>query len=641
MSKSYWMKEQNGNFSNNQEDTFDPTNRYIGIRLQQGVPLLDRDWNELEDIRRYEELILREKYIGNGTPDDGFKISAFDPPASDFKISAGRCIVDGFEAVNEPDTDDYARSYLDQKDKVPLTPLSEGGRTDIVYLDVWIGEITGREVPDLKNSDVNDIVTCVRHKVEWRVRVDEGGEGYDKKECHHYYDLAEIKWKDGNIIEVEDLMTTKLKLTSVKAELKEVRSTSASKDELEEVRQATVNRWIEGGEIEYERSEKEYKSKISEMLCIIGGQEIKFDKATSSGEIKEDENFVVLARANGSKKEIEFIVTRKNLLEWLNSWTFEKWMQEKEEDYTEPVLKSAFSLPLYFFETVGAKEFKKTDLRHHGDLDTWLTELAGRLDAPERRMCRVPLLQQTIFGRAVPVETVSVGPNPSGVAFDGAHIWVSNSGDNSVSKININTNDVVESVSVGSLPHGVAFDGAHIWVSNPGDHSVSKININTNDVVESVSVGRLPHGVAFDGAHIWVANSGDYSVSKININTNDEVASVSVGTNPRGVAFDGAHVWVFNSGGNSVSKININTNDVVASVSVGTNPKGVTFDGAHIWVSNSGDNSVSKININTNDVVASVSVGTNPRGVAFDGAHIWVINYVDNSVSKILRGDLR
>ena len=736
MSKSYWMREQKGNFSKEGKDTFDPRKRYVGIRLQQGVPLLDRDWNELEDIRRYEELMLRKWYVGNGTPDNGFRISAYGPPSNNFRIAAGRCIVDGFEAVNDPENEgDYLftldagfekdlnkegivseelkdvfedkryplsynarirkrkenewvvtdkgnkRKFIVKKEEElkvyevakyilgeALNPPSEGVRKDTVYLDIWIEEVTSEEDPVLKNPDVNNIETCVRHKLEWCVRVYEGSKRYDKEEYHHYYNLAEIKWEDGKIKEVKDLRTIKLTLTSIK-------------DELEYVRQATVNRWIKGGEIEYERNEKEYKSNISEMLCIISGQEIKFDEAESGGEIKEDEHFVVLARANGSKKEIEFIVTRKNLLEWLNSWTFEKWMQEKEEDYTEPILKSAFSLPLYFFETVGAKEFKKTDLRPHVVLDTWLTELAGRLDAPERRMCRVPLLQQTIFGRAVPIATVPVGGLPSGVAFDGAHIWVTiprddrvskidittnevvatvsvgiypqdvafdgthiwvtNLKDNSVSKIDITTNKVVATVSVGRGPYGVAFDGAHIWVTIPRDDSVSKIDITTNKVVITVSVGRGPHGVAFDGAHIWVANPTDNSVSKIDITTNKVVATVSVGIHPHGVAFDGAHIWVTNIDDDSVSKIDITTNEVVATVSVGIHPHGVAFDGAHIWVTNIDDDSVSKIDITTNEVVATVSVGRGPYGVAFDGAHIWVAYPGDNSVRKILRGDLR
>ena len=64
-------------FSNNGVDTFDESKSYIGVRLQQGVPLLDRDWNELEDIRRHLERTLREHYVGEGVPDTaGFGVGA-------------------------------------------------------------------------------------------------------------------------------------------------------------------------------------------------------------------------------------------------------------------------------------------------------------------------------------------------------------------------------------------------------------------------------------------------------------------------------------------------------------------------------------------------------------------------------------
>jgi hypothetical protein len=201
MSKSYWMKDQKGNFSNAQEDTFDLAKRYVGIRLQQGVPLLDRDWNELEDIRRYEEVILRKWYIGNGTPDDGFKIGTVTPPANDFKISKGRCMVDGFEIVNGQDI-----KYSEQKG-YELKPPSHGDRMDTVYLDVWIEEITSAEDSALKNSEDVNIETCVRHKLKWRVKVDEGSSGYTKEEYHHYYDIARIKrTADSTTIHNRDVM---------------------------------------------------------------------------------------------------------------------------------------------------------------------------------------------------------------------------------------------------------------------------------------------------------------------------------------------------------------------------------------------------------------------------------------------------
>ena len=71
-----------GNYSNGGVDTFNPAKQYIGVRLQQGIPLLDRDWNELEDTRRYFERMLQQNFIGQGAPDDdGFKINAPKVPA--------------------------------------------------------------------------------------------------------------------------------------------------------------------------------------------------------------------------------------------------------------------------------------------------------------------------------------------------------------------------------------------------------------------------------------------------------------------------------------------------------------------------------------------------------------------------------
>ncbi|NTU85869.1 MAG: hypothetical protein HGA45_42155 [Chloroflexales bacterium] len=63
-----------GNFSRN---TFDRLKHYVGVRLQQGVPLIDADWNELEDIRKFELQAFLAWFVGDGVPanNDGFRIA--------------------------------------------------------------------------------------------------------------------------------------------------------------------------------------------------------------------------------------------------------------------------------------------------------------------------------------------------------------------------------------------------------------------------------------------------------------------------------------------------------------------------------------------------------------------------------------
>jgi YVTN family beta-propeller protein len=68
---------------------------------------------------------------------------------------------------------------------------------------------------------------------------------------------------------------------------------------------------------------------------------------------------------------------------------------------------------------------------------------------------------------------------------------------------------------VGSNPWGVAFDGANIWVANSGSNNVTKLLAATGALLGTFPVGSNPKAVAFDGANIWVANWGSKSVSKL------------------------------------------------------------------------------------------------------------------------------
>ncbi len=232
------------------------------------------------------------------------------------------------------------------------------------------------------------------------------------------------------------------------------------------------------------------------------------------------------------------------------------------------------------------------------------------------------------------VTTVPVGTSPQGIAFDGSSIWVVNNGTDNVSKIDVATLAVVATTTVGTSPANIAYADGFVWVSNLGSANVTKINTGTNTVAATVPVGTTPRGVAFDGNYIWVASTVGDNVSKIDINTNTVVATVSVGDGPNGIAFDGSHMWVVNSIAGTVSKLDVRLNTVVATTTVGSAPSFVAFDGNHIWVTNTGSDNVSKIDINTNAVVATVSVGDGPSYIAFDGSHMWVANSAD-SVSKL------
>ena len=112
-------------------------------------------------------------------------------------------------------------------------------------------------------------------------------------------------------------------------------------------------------------------------------------------------------------------------------------------------------------------------------------------------------------------QTFAVGNQPSGVAFDGANVWVTNLFSGTVTKLRAGDGALQGTFAVGSSPSGVAFDGTHIWVTNNGSANVTKLRASDGAVQGAFAVGNSPSSVAFDGSSIWVTNQLSGNVTKL------------------------------------------------------------------------------------------------------------------------------
>jgi hypothetical protein len=175
---------------------------YVGLHVEQGVPLLDRDLNLLHDLISATVRSVFTRYIGNGIPAgaDGFAIQAVVAP-QDFAIAAaaagpGTFLVGGIE-VTIPATINYSAQPGVPALTTP-TAAQPDPRTDIVYLDVSFLEIDSTTDSDLSNSTDIGMETSVRLKPNWVVRVSEGLPVPAAPAGHVYCPLAQLQRPRGN-----------------------------------------------------------------------------------------------------------------------------------------------------------------------------------------------------------------------------------------------------------------------------------------------------------------------------------------------------------------------------------------------------------------------------------------------------------
>jgi YVTN family beta-propeller protein len=179
------------------------------------------------------------------------------------------------------------------------------------------------------------------------------------------------------------------------------------------------------------------------------------------------------------------------------------------------------------------------------------------------------------FSKSASFETGGKNPISPVMMPDGRHVYITNSGSNDVSLVDLKTQTLVQSIPVGAAPYGAAItgDGKKLLVGNRDDNAVSLIQTANNAVTKTITVGVKPLRIAINpsGTKAYVVNSGDNSVSVIDLSTGNVATTISVGTTPRYAAItpDGNHVYVVNSASDEVFIIDAATDKVLRTINVG------------------------------------------------------------------------
>lgn len=219
----------------------------------------------------------------------------------------------------------------------------------------------------------------------------------------------------------------------------------------------------------------------------------------------------------------------------------------------------------------------------------------------------------------------AVGSQPSGVAFDGSNIWVSNHADGTVTKLRASDGENLGTFAAGVNPSTVAFDGANIWVANYGSNTVTKLRASDGALLNTITVGSRPWGLAFDGVHMWVSCYQAQTVVKIRASDDSIVGSVGI-ADPLGLAYDGTNIWVANNSPNATMvKISGASGPptVLSTLFVGASFGAfIAFDGTNIWANYNG--TLVRLRISDNAFLPQIGVGFSRGGLVFDGVHMWV-----------------
>lgn len=240
---------------------------------------------------------------------------------------------------------------------------------------------------------------------------------------------------------------------------------------------------------------------------------------------------------------------------------------------------------------------------------------------------------------------------PMGITTDGASLFVSDSQNHKIRKIVLATGAVTTFAGSGSPgavdgtgllasfrePTGITTDGINLYVADSLNHKIRKIEISSGVVstlagsgeqgsadgaAEQASFSR-PEGITTDGAALYIADSGNNIIRRIALSTGEVTTLAGSGEfwsgdgtgadagfrYPQGITTDGGYLFVTDSFGRSIRQIVISTGLVTT-------------------LAGSGDEG-------TADGTGTVADFILPFGITSDGTSLFVTDYLSHQIRKI------
>jgi virginiamycin B lyase len=268
------------------------------------------------------------------------------------------------------------------------------------------------------------------------------------------------------------------------------------------------------------------------------------------------------------------------------------------------------------------------DLWVAGDNPTWVTHWVTPMNPATREK-----------------PTIALPATPTRLAVTEDAVWVLTPADNSVSRIDPATNQVVATIPVGRAPSGLAVGAGAVWVSRRSDAAVVRIDPATNQVMATIPAGRAPGAMTVAGGVVWVALP-ERGLGRIDPASN-RVTVVRVPRCCAGelAAGEGA-LWVANHVDGTLVRVDPATGAVAARVllprTTEQHPHQVAVGDGAVWVTSASPrrgtaNLLWRVDPASNQVIGTLDLGPTsaggmPNSVAAGDGAVWVGGMTKGSI---------
>ena len=288
---------------------------------------------------------------------------------------------------------------------------------------------------------------------------------------------------------------------------------------------------------------------------------------------------------------------------------------------------------------------------------------------------------------------ISLPPGAGAVAFGDGSIWVANTAEQHVLRIDMHTGQAAPPITLDFEPREIAYGEGALWVCAADRSRLARVDLQTNEVVAEVDLrdlqiptynyvtlaagegavwltdqmnviqvdpqtnqivgDPLPAGeeiivAALGHGTLWTGSHDDGIVSRIDAETHRVVAAIDMGFAVHGLAVSESSAWVLDEHGFAVVRIDSQTNQAQERIPIDFVGANLAAGADSVWVApaardngqSTGNDGIVRIDEREGQIVETIHVGEVPASeyysVYFSEGFLWVlINTPQASIVQI------
>jgi len=193
-------------------------------------------------------------------------------------------------------------------------------------------------------------------------------------------------------------------------------------------------------------------------------------------------------------------------------------------------------------------------------------------------------------------------------------------------------------------PTGLAYDGTHLWVADRLTDSLYALDLAKGGVVHAIPApGYAISGLTWDGTCLWYIDDEEARIGRFDPATGKTLHSFEAPTpGPQGIAWDGARLWISDPRSDLIAQISTDDGTTIEEFPAPMNTStGLCWWNGYLW---SGDRVEDKIYLispaqDGEVVIALGAPGKHVRGLATISDRLFAVDYQDDTISEMVIED--